>query len=446
MKSKKGGNKKGKKGGGGKKKGGGGKKPPQQPPKGDDEPGFVLPEAEKALVPGYGCMVTKRWEEAYQKGHFALMIEIARANMQRYWDKVTDVQSKASLLHMLGDSLVQTAEGEALKEGRKYDLEARELIRSIGERSTQEILYGVWPEDCVFAWGAFFEQQVDASGRNAEMEWMLEMINLTRRTINSELERFADNAKAVEMLRFLSRKHYTAEFLAIDDLLSSLDLLSLNDAERWLARFGKRIEEIETINEREGWNLTAVKASKSNQLERKCRLYERQGKAELALELIRKALQEKEDDPRVGVRLDDLHVEMCLKLGQIEEAFKSMEKIFSVFRSEGIKAAAVNGFGEYRSLVPVESRLLFAALVPRYPHVLWAASGGGFTKLSEEQNKILRSHLEVKKGLRCVNCNKELTKIYRCSRCEIATYCGSACQKEAWKEHKKICKKREETE
>jgi tetratricopeptide (TPR) repeat protein len=439
MKSKKGGNKKGKKGGGGKLKG---KKQPQQASKADEKPGFELPEAEQALVPGYGCMVTKRWAEARQNRHHALMIEIARTNMQRYWDKVTDAQSKSSLLHMLGYSLMQTVEDQAIKEGRKYDSEARELIQSIGERSTKAIVFGVWPESCNFESRL---EQVDASGRNAEMEWMLEMIHLTRRTINSELERLVDDSNFVEMLRFLSRWHYVTEVFAIDDLSAHFSFLSLNDAERWLARFGKRIEEIETINEREGWDLGRVKTAKSNQLERKCRLYERQGKVDLALDLARKALEEEGVDFAVSFGLRFLHTDLCLKTGRIQEACKSMEKVFEFYRSEieGGKELAVEHFRALLNLVPEESKSLFRELIPKHPHILWAASSAGFVELSKEEKKTLRSQLESKRALYCVKCNKELSKVYRCSRCDLATYCGSACQREAWKEHKKVCKKRE---
>ena len=124
-----------------------------------------------------------------------------------------------------------------------------------------------------------------------------------------------------------------------------------------------------------------------------------------------------------------------------------MEKLFSFFRSKGNKTRAVDVFRGFLKRVPMESQSLFKSLfeelIPQYPHVLWAAIAAGFAKIPVAENKILRSQLETKKGSYCINCSKELTKIYRCSRCNVATYCGSACQKEAWKEHKKICKKRE---
>jgi hypothetical protein len=147
---------KGKKGGksnrnkGGKKKGKEGKKPPQQAPRADAEPGFVLPDSERDnFIPGFGCMVTKQWATAYQKDDSALMVEIARTNIERYGDKVTDVQSKASLLRMLGYSLARAPGGEL--PGLEYNLEAMNLVES-GERSIKDIVTGVWPESCVNNW------------------------------------------------------------------------------------------------------------------------------------------------------------------------------------------------------------------------------------------------------------------------------------------------------
>jgi hypothetical protein len=142
-KSGKGGKPKGKKGG---KKGG---------KKQDRKPGYLIPEAERVLVPGFGFMVTKAWAYALQKDHDALMIEIARTNMQRYWDKVTDVQSKASLLLILGHSLSKSRLQEELQEGFEASIKAMELIASLGVRSLDDIVRGVWPEKCVIGWKSF---------------------------------------------------------------------------------------------------------------------------------------------------------------------------------------------------------------------------------------------------------------------------------------------------
>jgi tetratricopeptide (TPR) repeat protein len=340
---------------------------------------------------------------------------------------------------MLGHSLSGTVEKEAMEEGKKYNMEALGLIRSMGERSTEDILFGVWPEICLRGWYTFLKQ-VDPSERNAEMEWIHEMINLTRRTINSELERVADNAEWERSFQPLSQRQYQTEIEGICHLLVSFSSLSEEDHERWLAIFGKRIEQIEAIYEREGWDLQDVRNTKAALLKIKCDLYERQGKVELALELVRKALEE-EGGPHIVLNL--LHAKLSLKTGRIEEAFKSMEKRLLSSRSGGKKESAAQYFAYCLRLVPEESLPLFKEWIPQYPHVLWAAVAAGFVELSEEEKKALQSQLESKQTLRCVNCSIELTKVYRCSRCVIATYCGSACQKEAWKEHKKICKKRE---
>ena len=46
---------------------------------------------------------------------------------------------------------------------------------------------------------------------------------------------------------------------------------------------------------------------------------------------------------------------------------------------------------------------------------------------------------------RCRNCGKEKSgegaNLLRCSRCSIAKYCSSKCQRADWKEHKKLCSK-----
>jgi tetratricopeptide (TPR) repeat protein len=272
---------------------------------------------------------------------------------------------------------------------------------------------------------------------------MQEMMNLTRRTINSLLGRKANDAQMENVLRLFSRSHYGTELNRIC-MVSGCSSLREEDTERWLAIFGKRIEEIQAIYEREGWDLIVdapFQRATWGLIKGRCKLYQKQGKLELALELLEEYALKEEEDPLPAWNY--LHAELCLQTGRIEEAFKSMEKDFSVFRSQGNKTVVVGSFRYYLDLVPDESLSLFEELIPQYPHVLWAASSAGFVELSQEENKVLHKQLEAKKGLHCVNCSKEVTKIYRCSRCELAMYCGSACQKEAWKEHKKICKKRE---
>ena len=38
---------------------------------------------------------------------------------------------------------------------------------------------------------------------------------------------------------------------------------------------------------------------------------------------------------------------------------------------------------------------------------------------------------------KCVACGIPTTKV--CGRCSLASYCSKECQRECWKEHKKVC-------
>jgi len=42
---------------------------------------------------------------------------------------------------------------------------------------------------------------------------------------------------------------------------------------------------------------------------------------------------------------------------------------------------------------------------------------------------------------RCDKCDKEFEKLLQCGRCKNAYYCSQACQTEAWKKHKNICRR-----
>ena len=54
-----------------------------------------------------------------------------------------------------------------------------------------------------------------------------------------------------------------------------------------------------------------------------------------------------------------------------------------------------------------------------------------------------KSHSEFSQ--KCHNCKKiakKGIKLLRCSRCKAAVYCNATCQKQHWKEHKKVCNKK----
>lgn len=41
----------------------------------------------------------------------------------------------------------------------------------------------------------------------------------------------------------------------------------------------------------------------------------------------------------------------------------------------------------------------------------------------------------------CDNCGNSKPDLKACTRCEKVKYCNHACQKAAWREHKKVCKR-----
>jgi hypothetical protein len=44
------------------------------------------------------------------------------------------------------------------------------------------------------------------------------------------------------------------------------------------------------------------------------------------------------------------------------------------------------------------------------------------------------------KTSKCASCGTSGMKLFRCTKCRVATYCSSACQKKDWPQHKKMCK------
>jgi hypothetical protein len=435
---KKGGKKSGKKKGNQKKngRGGGGS---QKLPAGAS-PGFerltsVITKAERIFVAGFGNMVTKSWEDARNRDDGALMVEIARRNMEQYGEKVENVQSTASLLFILGYSLLSSGRAEVFEEGLNCQREAFDLIRSEGERNTVELLYGVWPE-CLRNI-ILLNLNSSPEALKEEIDCIWDFIDLTRHAIDWEMGIVKEDPHFQKLMECVSENHYRTELQIGAELLSCESLLSFDIAPSLLA-FKQRLEEIEADLKHEGWELDLVEKTKIRVLIFECNLLVMQGQADVALQSIESLVKAKVPE---ACRV---HACIHLKEGQIDEAFESLETHYRSFRSRsGCNRDIIVDFEKIQGYVPEECKSRFNELIPHYPHVLWAAKLVGAVELTKEEKKKLRENLVAKPGGFCVNCDKELTKVYRCSRCNVATYCGSACQKEAWKEHKEICKKRE---
>lgn len=65
----------------------------------------------------------------------------------------------------------------------------------------------------------------------------------------------------------------------------------------------------------------------------------------------------------------------------------------------------------------------------------------------EQKNQISRtmadlSESSITDGIRCGHCGKTSNRLKKCARCGKVSYCNQACQTQAWKSHKKECKKK----
>jgi hypothetical protein len=194
------------------------------------------------------------------------MIETARHQMRIYYNKVpaTDIQSQASLLHMLGYSLMIACDASMLGEGLRLNLGALRLIRAIGKRSTREILMGVWPEDCVQGLTSIISTY---SPNELKIEVMLVMnwIYTTREAIETEMERFSDDPGSMKTLETLSKGHLLCQARALGEMAKWCSVVSDDDYKKLFLLFWEHLEELKVVCELGGWEsdfLTSVKRGK----------------------------------------------------------------------------------------------------------------------------------------------------------------------------------------
>ena len=73
---------------------------------------------------------------------------------------------------------------------------------------------------------------------------------------------------------------------------------------------------------------------------------------------------------------------------------------------------------------------------------LLLANGRKADQAEKEEEEGGKEEGNTKKAARvCENCDKETSKMQKCSRCRLVRYCSRDCQLADWKEHKKACKK-----
>ena len=73
---------------------------------------------------------------------------------------------------------------------------------------------------------------------------------------------------------------------------------------------------------------------------------------------------------------------------------------------------------------------------------LLMANGRKAVQAEKKEEEGGKEEGNTKKAARvCENCDKEASKMQKCSRCRLVRYCSQNCQLADWKEHKKTWKK-----
>jgi hypothetical protein len=130
--------------------------------------------------------------------------------------------------------------------------------------------------------------------------------------------------------------------------------------------------------------------------------------------------------------------------GNIEEGLKLAEKLCEMFHRENQPPRAVITINELQLSAGKFVDLADHVSVDSYPFVMWAMKHAG-VELKKEDNTALKQTLgKTLRAVRCFECKKYLTKVMRCSGCNLAVYCSRECQKNNWKVHRPGCKTKQE--
>jgi tetratricopeptide (TPR) repeat protein len=306
--------------GGGKKKNGKKKPQPQVqlPSAGDRNVKVVLSEEEKGFVPGFGYMMTIEWQKAYFSQQPALMVECARRNMAKYGKSAINVQQKASLLHMLGYSLMASGNEAVAREGWNYTVQALELVRPL-QRSAQDMIMGVWPEEC---WAMTLSKMIGYSLQEMQMHWisLQALIQKTRIAIDEVQAEFPQ-------LTLISSRHYNVELDMHCKILDwFLDNKHYQFAEKLVPAFEKRQDEVIAAFKVQGWPTQVIEGRKWDFLRSKSRLLEAEGRNTEALACLDQALA---NHPTNGPTLHRRSM-ILAKLGRMDEGLQALEMVLKV--------------------------------------------------------------------------------------------------------------------
>jgi hypothetical protein len=121
------------------------------------------------------------------------------------------------------------------------------------------------------------------------------------------------------------------------------------------------------------------------------------------------------------------------KMGDFERSLDFLEKYCKYQYNSG-RTFYTNAFvrNVHRELQKCGKTLLECAAEKDCPHVLWALKLSG-VELTKELKEKSRAKRDVREKVACFQCKTPLKKIYRCSGCNNALYCGPRCQKKHWR-------------
>jgi hypothetical protein len=426
----------------------------------------VVSEVPKSLVtkedacfewyPGVGYFAPKGFAEASANGtrghNLDLAIDLARRNYNLYYDSVTDPKAKCSISHALGLSLrrkfiaTQALDDVSLlQEMYEYEAPALTLLDAsiTSGRSSQTFsVMDPWFADLDFS--RCLVELLHEPSENSMREMMANQTRMFAICVAPEIDRILNGHYPNSNDRMLLDRSFRLKLEGLITFLRyAIDSKFLNFANEICPEIEKFLKVIfsPSGNPLFGWAVhfkVRFCGLKSHMLE----IDGKQDEAEAFID----AVIEGQTDPRY-VLLWTGKVWWAGEKGNIEEALKLAEKVCELFHRDNQPPLAV------RIICMLQDRLIscgFADNLPdhvsvdSHPHVMWAMKHAG-VELKKDDNSALKQTIgKTQRTIRCFECKQYLTKIMRCSGCNLAVYCSRECQKKNWKVHRPGCKTEQE--